>query len=313
MANNPRQNNPKQSNRSQSNPRQTNPRQNSRKIQNQPQQSRSYVGGGIALIAGAGIGMAMMYLLDPEAGEERRRMVAKSASRASRTARDAAEAAMDKIADATSGIRSHGADALSTGMSDVSDAGRGLFSSLRSGTSDARSNAVTAAESLYEAVRDKLSNLGDDASDQAHDSWASARKVAKRVRHGANIALGRESEHHYVGQTACAVGSLALGAGLVWMFDPRLGRGRRAWLRDKSVHWMKEVSDFSQKTGRHLRNKMQGTVAETRGYLRDKGMYPQQPETSGSQSNSGSTSSNAFGTGEFAEPERTPGQSMPSI
>jgi len=232
--------------------------------------------------------MAMMYLLDPEAGEERRRMIAKKAGQATLGAREAAESAMEKLADATSGIRSSSASAIGSGMSSISDASSGIFDKLRSGAGGMTSQALSAGEQLYASVRDKLADLRSDASDHASEHYDMARHAMHDARHRANVALGREREHHYLGQTTCALGSLALGAGLVWMFDPRLGRSRRAWLRDKSFHWMNETSDFFQKSGRHLTNKMKGRVAETRGFLRDKGLYPaqQQSDTAPSQEQS---------------------------
>ena len=66
----------------------------------------------------------------------------------------------------------------------------------------------------------------------------------------------------------CALGSLAVGAGLLWAFDPRLGRGRRAWLRDKTNHHVREVGTFFRRTGRHMSNKMKGHVAVTRRAVR---------------------------------------------
>ena len=60
---------------------------------------------------------------------------------------------------------------------------------------------------------------------------------------------------------------MALGAGLIWAFDPRLGRSRRAWLRNKGMHWLRETGDFFRYAGVHASNRMRGTVAETRGYM----------------------------------------------
>src|SRR3954465_4873833 len=131
-----------------SNPR--GPRKTRTSAAPQSSSSNRYVGGGIALLAGAGIGMAMMYLLDPEAGEERRRVIAKRAGQATLGAREVAESAMEKLADATSGMRSSGASAISSGMSNIGDASSGIFEKLRSGAGGMTSQALSAGESLYE-------------------------------------------------------------------------------------------------------------------------------------------------------------------
>jgi hypothetical protein len=109
---------------------------------------------------------------------------------------------------------------------------------------------MSAGRNLIGSVRQRFGQKADD------------------VRRGARIALTGEREHHYAGQTACAIGSMALGAGLIWALDPRLGRSRRAWLRNKSMHWLHETGDFFRATGRHVTGRMRGQVAEARGYFR---------------------------------------------
>jgi hypothetical protein len=60
---------------------------------------------------------------------------------------------------------------------------------------------------------------------------------------------------------------LGLGAGLMYLFDPRQGRRRRAELGDQVTHLMNEAADLFQAGGRDLANRAQGTLAEARGHL----------------------------------------------
>jgi len=80
---------------------------------------------------------------------------------------------------------------------------------------------------------------------------------------------------------------MGVGAGLMYIFDPDKGRRRRALLRDKLVAFTNEASDAIASKSRHLRNRAQGVIAETRSLLRSNGeeqnageTQPQQGETS---------------------------------
>jgi hypothetical protein len=60
-----------------------------------------------------------------------------------------------------------------------------------------------------------------------------------------------------------------LGAGLMYLFDPQGGRGRRAVARDKSVSAFKKGGAAAAKTSRHLGNKTKGLIADAGSKLRD--------------------------------------------
>jgi osmotically-inducible protein OsmY len=61
-----------------------------------------------------------------------------------------------------------------------------------------------------------------------------------------------------------AVGILALGAGLMFFFDPTRGRSRRAWIAQKTGRYVRETGEFFGRTGRHLRNKAVGSYYQGR-------------------------------------------------
>ena len=64
---------------------------------------------------------------------------------------------------------------------------------------------------------------------------------------------------------ACAfLAGAAIGAGLMYLFDPQGGRRRRALIRDKAVSWANDAGEYAEKTARHLGNRAQGLAHEAR-------------------------------------------------
>ncbi|HEY8280300.1 MAG TPA: hypothetical protein VIH99_11795 [Bdellovibrionota bacterium] len=55
-----------------------------------------------------------------------------------------------------------------------------------------------------------------------------------------------------------------LGAGLMFLLDPMLGRGRRARLLEKGVKARHRTMSHAHKAVRHLRNRSKGMVARLR-------------------------------------------------
>jgi len=56
---------------------------------------------------------------------------------------------------------------------------------------------------------------------------------------------------------------LGLGAGLMYLFDPQMGRRRRALLGDQVIHLCNEVQDAVEVGTRDLGHRMQGVLHET--------------------------------------------------
>lgn len=65
-----------------------------------------------------------------------------------------------------------------------------------------------------------------------------------------------------------AAGVGALGAGLMYYFDPQRGRRRRSLLSDKAVHAGHELQTGIGKTGRDLRNRTKGAASGLRSLFR---------------------------------------------
>jgi hypothetical protein len=61
---------------------------------------------------------------------------------------------------------------------------------------------------------------------------------------------------------------LAIGAALMYIFDPARGRRRRALVRDQVVHIWHKSGDLLDKKTRDLQNRVTGMVAETRSKVK---------------------------------------------
>jgi hypothetical protein len=222
---------------------------------------------GLSLLVGAGIGMGLMYLLDPEAGPQRRQRVAKATGEmmgqgqsmlgsAWHSVSETAAAAGNTIAD-----RAHSfADHLDPG--EARAAGKRLH---KRGVKMFNRASDTVSDTS-EGVMSRAGHLRDAFMDRIHFARKNARGAADRTA----AFMGYERPHsssRIAGQTACALGSLALGAGLWYLFDPRLGAGRRSWLINKGRRVLRETGEFLRVSGRYVADKMHGAVAEGRTHL----------------------------------------------
>ena len=61
-----------------------------------------------------------------------------------------------------------------------------------------------------------------------------------------------------------AVGAM-VGAGLMFLLDPKVGRTRRAYFRDKAIHGVHAGRRQTSRFLRDKRNRVRGMVAETFG------------------------------------------------
>ena len=59
----------------------------------------------------------------------------------------------------------------------------------------------------------------------------------------------------------------AIGAGLMYLFDPSRGRQRRAWIRDTTARTWNETGDTIEKRTRDLSNRAQGVLHHAAGLL----------------------------------------------
>jgi uncharacterized membrane protein len=62
-------------------------------------------------------------------------------------------------------------------------------------------------------------------------------------------------------------GSIGLGAGLMYLFDPDRGKRRRALMRDKAAHGVSKTGDAISKTSRDLTHRARGVMADAGSLL----------------------------------------------
>ena len=209
-----------------------------------------------SLVGGASIGAAMMYLFDPDRGNARREHLSEAAERALDAARVTAHATGESLGET---------------WDDVSDRARGWGNQISKQAQRRASQWRGQASDLRDAAGDWLG----DASDQARGYGRSAIRSARGYANRAGGYLPQLERHHSgtaVSVTAGVIGALALGAGLMYIFDPNQGRRRRERVRENASRYTQQASDAvrqgAQHAGEYARNvarQAQQTVQEKTG------------------------------------------------
>ena len=202
----------------------------------------------LSLLGGAVLGAVAMYLLDPEAGDRRRRQIAETTGEAARTAGDTLEPLWDRVSSAakTAGLGiAGGAAALGHGVAE-----------------------------RYEDVRDSraVRNFGDNASDLGYRIAERFKRAGLQTRKAAAAAapaqwFHQEEESHAGAYAATGISTLLVGAGLMYLLDPQRGRARRALALDKATSIVNRTGRTFRQVGRDVRNRAGGYAAEARGYV----------------------------------------------
>ena len=204
----------------------------------------------LSVLAGLGVGTALMYLLDPDNGADRRGRVAQGTRGALNTASEAMGDASQRIANgarsAWSEMGSNLSDHLDDGADSINRYADHLKSAAMSGASQYRPDFAGMRKRLNSAIHDARERLGNRVSGKSDSGYAGP----------------------IAGYTAGGVALVAIGAGCAYLFDPDRGRARRAYLVDKSSSMMHEAGQFMRRTGKHMSNKMYGTAMEATRPLR---------------------------------------------
>jgi len=185
----------------------------------------------LGAISAAGIGAAVMYLMDPNQGSERRHHLAEVTG-----------------------------SALGTIGHKAADAGSALYEQIPSGRDLADTGRL---------LGQRTADAAGSARDTAGGWLESAREMLPSYRQMVPASLRGSSRHsgHSISATTAGISglaALAIGVGAMWLLDPQRGRGRRAWLGQKTTRCLNETGSFMRATGRHLANKSRGYYHESR-------------------------------------------------
>jgi len=178
-----------------------------------------------SLVGGIGIGAGLLYLLDPDKGVKRRQQLMSGAS-------DLASSAKDYAGDALGNVGSVVGSALSSAKD---------FASEKLGT-----------------ARDYAAEHMGSAGDYANQGVSYAQKLAMRGRNQARDFIQRQTfgetrSEHRLGVTICALGSMAMGAALMYALDPTMGRSRRRYVRERAGNLASHAGDYARQAGDVIR------------------------------------------------------------
>lgn len=173
--------------------------------------------GGWFLFGGALAGAAAMYLFDPAAGASRRRRVGSAAS-----------SVADSAADAYQHAKEWG--------SHVGHQAANMGPALMSAAGDAASYAR-------------------DAASHAHDSAAATSRDLRR-RLANRIDEDHGSGWGVVGVSSTALGTLAVGSAVMYLFDPQLGRARRTQCMDALASFFRRTGKTMHSVGQQVAGHM---------------------------------------------------------
>jgi len=202
----------------------------------------------LSLLGGAVLGAVAMYLMDPEAGERRRRQVAEASGEAARATGDTLGPIWERVSDA------------------AKTAGLGI-------ASGAAALGHGAAE-RYEDVRDSraVRHFGENASHLGYSIAEKFKRGGLQARKAAASAapagwFREEEESHAGAYAATGIGTLLLGAGLMYLLDPQRGAGRRKLAVDRATSVVNRTGRTFRQVGRDVRNRATGYAHQARGMV----------------------------------------------
>lgn len=217
---------------------------------------RTATTGVVSVIAGAGVGAVLMYLLDPEAGRQRRDYVADQAGNAADAVGSALGTAWQRANDAVHSASTHAHDAAAQAQD---YAGRAR---------DTATDAADRVSSLTDRARDAASGATDWVSskfDDLRDAAPSRKTIQKK-------ADPRNWFHHEptLAERFTPTPAITIGAGSLavttlaaaYFFDPQLGRSRRARVQNTASRCANETGSFFRTIGRRIANRTQGITHE---------------------------------------------------
>jgi hypothetical protein len=122
-----------------------------------------------------------------------------------------------------------------------------------------RATARTQLERYRRQTDDRWYHTTRSLGRQAREFLAMA-PLARRYRRPrpAELLLARVEQLGLL-----TLGCTGLGAGMMYVLDPKLGRRRRALVRDKAQAYWRRMGKFISQTARDARQRAYGLIAET--------------------------------------------------
>jgi hypothetical protein len=192
--------------------------------------SSSWLSGLMSLAGGVGIGAGLLYLLDPEQGEKRRRNISSGA-----------RSMGNSLAETAS-------DWLTSAGDYTSDTARGASKSARRFASDRADEASGMLGGALSSVRGFVGDKFGGVSDYASEKYGNARGYLQdqlceetRMQHRVNVGI-------------CALSSMAIGAALMYVFDPTMGSSRRRVAMDKAGDLASQAGDYASQAGGYVKD-----------------------------------------------------------
>jgi len=212
--------------------------------------SSGWLSGILSLAGGVGLGAGLLYLLDPDQGAKRRKYIAKRASGLASSVGDYAGESYDSLS--------------STIGNALSSAGH--YASEKFGA--ARDYAGEKLGAVGEYASDKYGAMSDYASGAASHATRGARGYAKdryddALAYAQKQVFGETRAEHRLGVTICALSSMALGAALMYAFDPQSGRQRRRQVADKATDLYNHAGDYARQAGEAVKSGYNQVVEKT--------------------------------------------------
>jgi len=213
----------------------------------------------LSLIGGAVLGAVAMYLLDPESGRRRRETLAEATGEFYEDASGRLTPLMERVTDTAKNFGSSVAGHASAFGGTVAD----KYGELRE--SHPVHHAGEHASDFAARLVEKLKSAGSSAKKSARSAAASASDSMPELPSPRDW-FGRREESHVGAYAATGVGTLVLGAGLMYLLDPTRGRTRRARIADQAASLVRQTGRTASRLGRDIGNRATGRAHRARNW-----------------------------------------------
>lgn len=221
----------------------------------------------VSVLGGAGIGAGLMYLLDPDKGGTRRDHLRENLGDAASATGEALGASWQTVSGKAKQIGSSAYEYGGAAVDKAKDWGGSVADSARDAghyLADRAGRLTSGAGAAASDAGDWLGNAHDTASGWGKTAAKSARGYGRSALRGAQSFAGYNqgpSAASIGGITAGVVGALALGAGIMFLFDPAQGRRRRSMIRETATDYGRRTAGLAQDAATGVANQARG-VAE---------------------------------------------------